>query len=164
MEDLLGKFVDEVSTVMGVRSAYLVNNRGELLFPQTERLGRANLTASGALELVQCLGVLEMPGDEITEAEVSFVEGKLIVYNNVRLLVPTKLGVQETILVLLGDKNLNKAHLRLTMNVALSKVVSDKRYKKLAPPVRIRKTTVLSREKLNEKEYAQAERIRQIVG
>jgi hypothetical protein len=164
MEDLLGKFVDEIGTVMGVRTAYLVNNRGELLFPQTERLGRANLTATGALELIQCLGVFELPGDEIAEAEMSFVEGKLIVYNNIRLLVPSKLGVQETIMVLLGDKNLNKAHLRLTLNVALSKVVSDKRYKKLAQPVRIRKTTVLSREKLNEKEFAQAEKIRQLVG
>ena len=61
MEDLLGKFVDEISSVMGVRSAYLANNRGELLFPQTERLGRANLTATGALELIQCLARSNCP-------------------------------------------------------------------------------------------------------
>jgi hypothetical protein len=65
--------------------------------------------------------------------------------------------------VILGDKNLNKAHLRLALNVSLSHIISDKKYKKLDLPVRIRKSSVLSREKLNEKDLALVEKIRSLV-
>lgn len=41
--------------------------------------------------------------------EISFLDGKLIVYNNIKLNVPTKFGAQETLLVVLGEKNLNKS-------------------------------------------------------
>lgn len=162
MEKILGNCLNEVSSVNGVRSAYLINNRGEILMPQTERLGRANLTPTSALELIQAMGVFEMAGEDITEMEISFLDGKLIVYNNIKLNVPTKYGVQETLLVVLGEKNLNKSHLRLSLNVNLVNVYSDKKYKKLDQPVRIRKTSVLTREKLGEKEVSQAEKIRSL--
>ena len=108
------------------------------------------------------MGVFEMAGEDITEMEISFLDGKLIVYNNIKLNVPTKYGVQETLLVVLGEKNLNKSHLRLSLNVNLVNVYSDKKYKKLDQPVRIRKTSVLTREKLGEKEVSQAEKIRSL--
>jgi hypothetical protein len=160
MEKLLNNFIDEIGSVIGVRTAYLINNRGEILFPQTEKLGRTNLTPAGGLDLVQALGAFELAGEEVNEMELTYLEGKVIIYNTIKLNVPSKLGVQETFLVILGDKNLNKAHLRLALNVSLAHIVSDKKYKKQDLPVRIRKSSVLSREKLNEKDLALVEKIR----
>jgi hypothetical protein len=94
---------------------------------------------------------------------LSYLEGKVIVYHNIKLNAPSKLGVQEAFLVILGDKNLNKAHLRLALNVAMAHVISDKKYKKQEMPVRIRKSSMLSREKLNEKDLALVEKIRSLV-
>lgn len=162
MDKMLNTFIDEISSVIGVRAAYLVNNRGEILYPQSEKLGRTNLTPVGSLDLVQCQGAFEIAGEDITEMELSYIEGKIIVYSNIKLNVPSKLGVQETFLVILGDKNLNRAHLRLALNVSLAHIVSDKKYKKQDTSVRIRKSTVLSREKLNEKELGLVEKIRSL--
>lgn len=163
MEKMLNTFIDEIGAVIGVRAAYLINNRGEILFPQTEKLGRTNLTPAGGLDLVQSLGGFEVAGEEINEMELSYLEGKIIAYHNIKLNVPSKLGVQEAFLVILGDKNLNKAHLRLALNVSLAHIVSDKKYKKQEMPVRIRKSTMLSREKLNEKDLVLVEKIRSLV-
>lgn len=163
MEKILNDFVNTIGNVIGVRTAYLVNNRGEILFPQNEKLGRYNLNPPGALELVQAMGMFELAREEMTEAELSFLDGKIVIYNNIRLNAPTKLGVQETFLVVLADKTFNKAHLRLALNVALAPVVSDKKYKKLDNPVKIRKISVLSREKLADKDLALAEKVRGLI-
>ncbi len=163
MEKILDTFIDEINNVIGVRSAYLVNNRGELLWPRKEPTTRSTLTASGALDLVQAMGLFEMPGEDIVEMELDFHDGKILVYHTIKINVPSKLGVQETFLLILGDRNFNKAHMRLAMNVSLANVLTSKKYKKLDQPVKIRKASLLSRDRLNEKEIALAEKVRQLL-
>ena len=72
MEKMLNTFIDEIGAVIGVRAAYLINNRGEILFPQTEKLGRTNLTPAGGLDLVQSLGGFEVAGEETTMTATEF--------------------------------------------------------------------------------------------
>lgn len=160
MEKLLNTFVDTINNVMGVRSAYLLNNRGEILFPQSEKLGRSTLNAASALELVQAIGVFELAGEEVTEIELTFNDGQIVVYNNVRLNAPTKLGTQETFLVIIADKSFNKSHLRLVLNVSLAPIITDKKYKKLDLPVKIRKNSVLTRERLGDRDFSFLEKVR----
>lgn len=160
MEKLLDSFLSEVAGIAGVRMAYLINNRGEILFPTAERSGRAVLNAAGALEVVQALGAFELAGEDVTEMELDFSEGKVMVYSAVKMNAPGRLGVYEAFLVLVGDRTFNKAHLRLTLNVALANLFGEKKYKKLGAPVRITRGSVLTRDKLSEPDQALVERIR----
>lgn len=163
MEKLLANFVKEISNVAGVKAVYLVNNRGEILFPVSDRPLRPSLSGMSALELVQAMGIFESAQQEIAELEMDFMEGKILVYNNVKLSIQTRLGVSETFMVVLGDKNFNKAHLRLALNVSLAPVVTDKKYKKMDPPVRIRKSSILTRDRLSERDFALAEKVRTLL-
>lgn len=163
MEKTLEKFIEEINNVMGVRAAYLINNRGEILFPSSEKLGRSFLDTSGAVQLVQAMGIFELPGEEIIEMELNFRNSKIVIYHNVRLNVPTKLGAHESFLVTIGDQNFNKAHLRMTLNVSVANVITHKKYKKLGAPVRILKSSMLTREKLQKQEFNMVTDIRSLI-
>jgi hypothetical protein len=163
MEKILSNFIDELNNILGVRAAYLVNNRGEILFPTTENLGRSLLNASASLALVQAMGVFELPGEDIQEMEVDFQNAKIMIYHNIRMNVPTKLGAHETFLVVVGTSQFNKAHLRMALNVSVSNVITHKKYKKLDAPVRIRKTSVMTREHLSEQESTLLAEVRSLV-
>lgn len=163
MEKLITDFITDISNVMGVKAAYLINYRGEVLFPTQEKLGRSFFNSAAGLEMVQAMGILEMAGEDINEMEILFLEGKILAYNKLKLNFPGKYGVQETILVVVGEKNFNKAHLRLALNVSLSNILMDKKYKKLDMPVKIKKTSMLTRDKMNEKEFALSEKARSLL-
>jgi len=163
MEKILSEFIEDLNNIVGVRAAYLVNNRGEILYPTTENLGRSFLNASASLSLVQAMGVFDLPGEEILEMEVDFNSAKIMVYHNIRINAPTKLGVHETFLVVVGSSQFNKAHLRMALNVSVTNVITHKKYKKMDSPVKIRKTSVMTREHLSEQEAALLAEVRSLV-
>lgn len=163
MEKLAAAFVNEISNVTGVRAAYQVNYRGEILCSSADKLGRSLLTPASAMELVHAMGIFELAGEEINEMEIDFLEGKVLVYQNLKLNFPTRLGVHETMLVVVGEKNFNKAHLRLALNVLVSSLVADKKYKRLEAPVKIKKTSVLTRDKLADRDFAAVEKVRSLL-
>ena len=163
MEKILDNFIKEINELIGVRAAYLVNNRGEILIPFSEPMGRSSINAEAALSLIQAMGIFEIPGEDIQEMELEFMNGKIVVYHNVKMSVPTKLGAHEAFLVILGDERFSKAHLRLALNVTVSNVVTHKKYKKIGNAVNIRKTSVITREKLSEEETGLVAAVRKAI-
>ena len=163
MEKLISSFMNEISNVMGVKAAYLVNHRGELLYPTAEKQARSFFNSAASLELVQAMGIFEMAGEDLNEMEMVFLEGKLLIYGKLKLNFPTRFGVQETVLVIVGEKTFNKAHLRLALNVSLANVLTDKKYKKLDQPVKIKKASTLTRDKMAEADFLLAEKARTLL-
>jgi len=94
---------------------------------------------------------------------MNFLNGKIFVYHTVKINIPTKLGVHESFLVILADKNFNKAHLNLALNVSLANVIGNKKYKKLDLPVRLRKKSTLTQDNIGSKDFAHVEKIKSLL-
>jgi hypothetical protein len=143
-------FLQDVLRISGVKSAALVNYRGEFLLSAgmfTPNTQSASQLGTYLVQMVATTEAVRGPSEEIT---VLYSEGRLSAFFNLDLLIDTPYGAQEVFVAIISNANVNLPTLRMTMKVAWSKLKSDKAVRDLRLNNRTYPQNMLTRERMDD--------------
>lgn len=149
MEKQLETLINDVQQVVGVKATFLLNNRGEIVYPENMPASIAALLTQPRVDLVQALGIFDLTGNPVKEVRLEYAEGAILVYDNIGAQVKTRFGWEEAFLVIVCDKNANLPHLRLVVNVAITSLQNGNKGPKARTIVPIDKRQSLDKMRLD---------------
>ncbi len=143
-------FLQDVLKIPGVKTAALVNYRGEFLLSAGVFTPNAQASAQLGTYLVQMFAAAETVRGRSDELTMLYSEGRLSVFINLDLLIDTPYGPQEVFLAIVSSANVNLPTLRMTVKVAMSKLKLDKSVRDLRINMRVYPQNLLTRDKMDE--------------
>ncbi len=153
-------FLQSFLRIPGVKTAALVNFRGEFLLSAGVFTPNAQTSTQIGTIMVQLFAAAEMGHGRLEEITLLHTEGRLTAFLNVDLLIDTSYGAQEAFLVIISGANVNLPTLRMAVKVELSKLKLDKSVRDLRINVRVYPQNLLTRERMDETSWQFIEAIR----
>jgi predicted regulator of Ras-like GTPase activity (Roadblock/LC7/MglB family) len=142
-------FLQEMMRIPGVKSAMLVNNRGEVLLSTGQFTLNSQATIQMGTIITQSVSVAEGVYGKSDEISILYGEGRITTITNLDLLIESSYGVQEVFVIIVSAPNANLPTIRLTVKVAASKLKLDKAIRDLKVSVRVDRRNLLSRDRLD---------------
>ena len=142
-------FLQEMMRIPGVKSAMLVNNRGEVLLSTGQFTLNSQATIQMGTIITQSVSVAEGVYGKTDEISILYGEGRITTITNLDLLTESSYGVQEVFVIIVSAPNANLPTIRLTVKVAASKLKLDKAIRDLKVSVRVDRRNLLSRDRLD---------------
>ncbi|HNJ38904.1 MAG TPA: roadblock/LC7 domain-containing protein, partial [Acidobacteriota bacterium] len=142
-------FLQEMMRIPGVKSAMLVNNRGEVLLSTGQFTLNSQATIQMGTIITQSVSVAEGVYGKTDEISILYGEGRITTITNLDLLIESSYGVQEVFVIIVSAPNANLPTIRLTVKVAASKLKLDKAIRDLKVSVRVDRRNLLSRDRLD---------------
>lgn len=142
-------FLQEMMRIPGVKSAMLVNNRGEVLLSTGQFTLNSQATIQMGTIITQSVSVAEGVYGKTDEISILYGEGQITTITNLDLLIESSYGVQEVFVIIVSAPNANLPTIRLTVKVAASKLKLDKAIRDLKVSVRVDRRNLLSRDRLD---------------
>ncbi|MBL8150569.1 MAG: hypothetical protein JNN15_11640 [Blastocatellia bacterium] len=152
-------FLQDILKIPGVKTAALVNFRGEFLLSAGVFTPNAQLSAQLGTFLVQMSAAVELVRGRMEELSLLHSEGRITSFVNLDLLIDTPYGAQEVFLAILSSATVNIPTLRMTVKVALSKLKLDRVVRDLKINVRVYPQNLLTRDKMDETAWSLIEAI-----
>lgn len=143
-------FLQDILRIPGVKTAALVNYRGEFLLSAGVFTPNAQVSTQLGTFMVQLFAAAEVVRGRAEELTVLYSEGRLSAFLNLDLLIDTPFGAQEVFLAIISSANVNLPTLRMTVKVALSKLKLDKSVRDLKINMRVYPQNMLSRERMDD--------------
>ncbi len=142
-------FLQELMRIPGVKSAMLVNNRGEVLLSTGQFTLNSQSTIQMATIATQMVAIVEGQYGRMDEVSSLFAEGRITAITNLDLMIESSYGVQEVFVIIVSAPNANLPTLRMTVKVAASKLKLDKAVRDLKVSVRVERRNLLARDRLD---------------
>ena len=143
-------FLQDILRIPGVKTAALVNYRGEFLLSAGVFTPNAQVSNQLGTYVLQLFAIAETVRGRSEELTILYSEGRLSLFVNLDLLIDTPYGVQEVFLTVLSSATINLPTLRMTVKVALSKLKMDKSVRDLRMSVRVFPQNALVRDKMDD--------------
>jgi hypothetical protein len=143
-------FLQDILRISGVKTAALVNFRGEFLLSAGVYTPNAQELSQLGTLLVQLFAAVEVVRGRSEEVSLLYSEGRLSIFVSLDLLIDTPYGAQETFLLVISNPNVNLPTMRMTVKVALSRLKLDKTVRDLKINVRVYPQNMLTRERLDD--------------
>lgn len=142
-------FLQELMRIPGVKSAMLVNNRGEVLLSTGQFTLNSQATVQLGTLVTQMVAVAESMYGKSDEVSSLYGEGRITAITNLDLMIESSYGVQEVFVILVSAPNANLPTMRMTVKVNASKLKFDKAVRDLKVSVRVERRNLLSRDRLD---------------
>jgi hypothetical protein len=152
-------FLQDMLRIQGVKTAALVNFRGEFLLSAGVFTPNTQISNQLGTCVVQIIATTEHVRGRSEEITMLYSEGRLSSFINLDLLIDTPYGAQEVFLLILSSANVNLPTLRMTVKVALSKLKLDKSVRDLKINVRVYPQNLLTRDRMDETSWQFVEAI-----
>ncbi|MEW6733573.1 MAG: hypothetical protein AB1489_19750 [Acidobacteriota bacterium] len=143
-------FLQDILRIPGVKTAALVNFRGEFLLSAGIFTPNAQVSTQLGTFLVQLCAAAEVVRGRLDELTMLYTEGRVSAFIDLDLLIDTPYGAQEVFLAIISSANVNLPTLRMTVKVALSKLKLDKAVRELKINVRVYPQNMLARERMDD--------------
>ncbi len=142
-------FLQDLMRTPGIKSAMLVNNRGEVLLSTGQFTLNSQATVQIGVLLTQLSAVAEMGYNRIEEISMVFSEGRITAFTSLDLMIETSYGTQEVFLILISVPTANLPTMRMTVKVAADKLKKDKAVAGLKVSVSVQRRTLLTRDRMD---------------
>jgi hypothetical protein len=143
-------FLQDILRIAGVKTAALVNYRGELLLSAGVFTPNAQVSGQLGTFLVQLFAAAEVVRGRGEELTMLYSEGRISIFTGLDLLIDSPYGAQETFLAVISNAAVSLPTLRMTVKVALSRLKLDKSVRDLRINVRVYPQNMLTREKMDD--------------
>lgn len=143
-------FLQDILRIPGVKTAALINYRGEFLLSAGVFTPNAQVSTQLGTFLVQLFAASEAVRGKSDELTMLYSEGRISSFINLDLLIDTPYGAQEVFLAILSNANVNLPTLRMTVKVALSKLKLDKSVRDLRINVRVYPQNLFTRDRMDD--------------
>jgi hypothetical protein len=143
-------FLQDILRITGVKTAALVNFRGEFLLSAGTFTPNAQVSGQLGTLVTQLFAAAEVVRGRLEELSMLYTEGRISVFTGLDLLIDTPYGAQETYLLILSSANVNLPTLRMTVKVALSRLKLDKSVRDQRINVRVYPQNMLTRDRMDE--------------
>jgi predicted regulator of Ras-like GTPase activity (Roadblock/LC7/MglB family) len=142
-------FLQDLMRTPGIKSAMLVNNRGEVLLSTGQFTLNSQATVQIGVLLTQLSAVAEMGYNKIEEISMVFGEGRITAFTSLDLMIETSYGTQEVFLIIISVPTANLPTMRMTVKVAADKLKKDKAVSGLKVSVSVLRRTLLTRDRMD---------------
>jgi predicted regulator of Ras-like GTPase activity (Roadblock/LC7/MglB family) len=142
-------FLQDLMRTPGIKSAMLVNNRGEVLLSTGQFTLNSQATVQIGVLLTQLSAVAEMGYNKVEEISMVFSEGRITAFTSLDLMIETSYGTQEVFLILISVPTANLPTMRMTVKVAADKLKKDKAVAGLKVSVSVQRRTLLTRDRMD---------------
>lgn len=115
-------FLQDLMRMPGIKSALLVNNRGEVLLSAGQFALNSQATVQMGVLLAQLSAVAEIEYNKVEEISMVFADGRITTFTNLDLMIETTYGTQEVFLILVSVPAANLPTMRMTVKVAADKL------------------------------------------
>lgn len=150
-------FLADILRIPGVKTAALVNFRGEFLLSAGVFTPNAQVSTQLGTYVVQLFAAAEVVRGSSEELTMLYTEGRISAFVNLDLLIDTPYGAQEAFLIVVSNANVNLPTLRMTVKVALSKLKIDKSVRDLRINVRVYPQNMLTRDRMDDASWQMIE-------
>ncbi|MFQ3580486.1 MAG: hypothetical protein SNJ67_02530 [Chloracidobacterium sp.] len=140
---------DLMRTPAGIKSALLVNNRGEVLLSAGQFALNSQATVQMGVLLAQLSAVAELEYNKVEEISMVFGEGRVTTFTNLDLMIETTYGIQEVFLILVSAPTGNLPTMRMSVKVAADKLKKDRAVAGLRVSVSVLRRNLLTRDRLD---------------
>jgi predicted regulator of Ras-like GTPase activity (Roadblock/LC7/MglB family) len=142
-------FLQDLMRTAGVKSAMLVNNRGEALLSTGQFTLNSQSTVQIGVLCTQIAAIAETPFGQNDEVSMVFSEGRITAFTNLDLMIETSYGTQEVFPIVISAPNANLPTMRMTVKVAADKLKKDKAVAGLKISVGVLRRNLLTRDRLD---------------
>jgi predicted regulator of Ras-like GTPase activity (Roadblock/LC7/MglB family) len=142
-------FLQDLMRTPGIKSAMLVNNRGEVLLSTGQFTLNSQATVQIGVLLTQLSAVAEMGYNKVEEISMVFSEGRITAFTSLDLMIETSYGTQEVFLILISVPTANLPTMRMTVKVNADKLKKDKAVAGLKVSVSVQRRTLLTRDRMD---------------
>ncbi|MCS7080422.1 MAG: hypothetical protein NZ585_10300 [Chloracidobacterium sp.] len=142
-------FLQDLMRLPGVKSALLVNNRGEVLLSAGQFALNSQATVQMGVLLAQLSAVAELQYDKVEEISIVFADGRVTTFTNLDLMIETTYGTQEVFLILVSAPTANLPTMRMAVKVAADKLKKDRAVAGLRVSVSVLRRNLLTRDRLD---------------
>ena len=142
-------FLQELMRMPGIKSALLVNNRGEVLLSAGQIALNSQATVQMGVLLAQLSAVAEIEYNKVEEISMVFADGRITTFTNLDLMIETTYGTQEVFLILVSAPAANLPTMRMTVKVAADKLKKDRAVAGLRVSVSVLRRNLLTRDRLD---------------
>lgn len=142
-------FLQDLMRMPGIKSALLVNNRGEVLLSAGQFTLNSQATVQLGVLLAQLSAVAELQYNKVEEISMVFVDGRITTFTNLDLMIETTYGTQEVFLILVSAPTANLPTMRMTVKVAADKLKKDRAVAGLRVSVSVLRRNLLTRDRLD---------------
>lgn len=142
--------LEDIFKIPNVKSAYIVNNRADILAEKLESSFSKDVANQLAMNIVKIFAIGHYGKKKRDSHEIE------LLYHNGRILA---IDCKHFILIVICDNNAPISMLRMTLGVQIKSIQDDKKFMKQFESEVIDKKILLRRDKLNDEEINLMEKI-----